>query len=375
MVPARAYDAAERLPLPERISARDMLPSKRIATLLTRKSIEAMGDTCYAASSDGIPEIAIIVPVYNGRPMLEELCRRLVDALGTITKDFVIVLVDDAAPDDPWPMIGAIGRREPRIKGVRLSRNFGQHYALTAGIDLVRARWYVIMDCDLQDAPEDIPLLYSKALEGHDLVAGLRLKGGHSIIKRQSSRLFYALFRVLSGIHLDWSTGNFRIFSNRVADGFRSMREQMRFIPASFEWMGFNPVYIPLPHHERSQGSSSYSLGKLVKLATHTILAHSQMPLKVVAGFGLVMSLITFAIAVVFFGRALLFGTEVVGWASLFVTMLFIGSIQIALMGILGIYIGKTFEETKGRPLYIVKDTMNLGTAPNSIGLEIDASG
>jgi polyisoprenyl-phosphate glycosyltransferase len=325
-------------------------------------------------SIDAIPEISVIVPVYNGRPMIEELCHRLVGALGAITKNFVIVLVDDVAPDNPWPIIREIGRCEPRVKGVRLSRNFGQHYALTAGIDVVRARWYVIMDCDLQDAPEDIPLLYSKALEGHDLVAGMRLKEGHGIIKRHVSRLFYALFRGLSGIHLESSTGNFRIFSNRVADGFRSMREQMRFLPASFEWMGFDPVYISLPHHERPQGKSSYNLRKLVKLATQTILAHSQTPLKLVAGFGFVMSLITFVIAVVFFGRALLFGSEIVGWASLFVTILFIGSIQIALMGVLGIYIGKTFEETKGRPLYVIKDTVNLETAPSSPGLGIDTS-
>jgi polyisoprenyl-phosphate glycosyltransferase len=182
------------------------------------------------------------------------------------------------------------------------------------------------------------------------------------------------LFRVLSGIKLDWSVGNFRIFSNRVADGFRSMREQMRFIPASFEWMGFNPEYVELQHHQRGQGRSSYTLGKLLTLATHTILAHSQTPLKIVAVFGLVMSLITFGIGVVFFGRALLFDTEVVGWASLFVAIFFIASVQIALMGVLGIYIGKTFEESKGRPLYIVRDTSNLEVATNAMNLEVEVT-
>jgi glycosyltransferase involved in cell wall biosynthesis len=341
---------------------------------LPKKPITAIGGACNALSGNGLPEIAVIVPIYNGRPMLEELCRRLLASLGSITSNFVILLIDDAAPDDPWPLICELGRSDRRIKGVRLSRNFGQHYALTAGIDVARARWYVIMDCDLQDAPEDIPLLYAKVIEGHDLVAGMRRKEGHSMIKRLSSRLFYGLFRVLSGIQLDWSVGNFRIFSDRVADGLRSMREQMRFLPASFEWMGFNPVYVDLPHHERGRGHSSYTFGKLFKLATHTILAHSQTPLKIVAGFGFVMSLITFAIAFVFFSRALVFGTEVIGWSSLFVTMLFIGSVQIALMGILGIYIGKTFEETKGRPLYFVRDTMNLAMATSAVNLEIDTS-
>jgi glycosyltransferase involved in cell wall biosynthesis len=330
--------------------------------LLTSKFTESTSTASDVTPCGELPDIAVIVPVYNGRPMLEELCRRLVDSVRGITGNFVIVLVDDASPDNPWPLICELGGRDARIKGLRLSRNFGQHYALTAGIDATRAHWYVIMDCDLQDAPEDIPLLYSKAIEGHDLVAGMRRKEGHGIIKRYSSRLFYMIFRLLSGVKLDWSVGNFRIFSNTVAEGFRSMREQMRFLPASFEWMGFNPVYVQLPHHERREGRSSYTVDRLFKLAIHTILAHSQTPLKIVAGFGLVMSIITLLIAVIFFSRALIFGTEVVGWASLFVTMLFIGSMQIALMGVLGIYIGKTFEEVKGRPLYIVRDSMNLGT-------------
>jgi polyisoprenyl-phosphate glycosyltransferase len=306
------------------------------------------------------PEIAVIIPVYNGRPMLRELCSRLVSALGTITQDFSIVLVDDAGPDNPWPLIRQIAQEDQRIKAVRLSRNFGQHYALTAGIDIAKARWYVIMDCDLQDAPEDIPLLYAKAREGHDVVAGLRRKEGHNTIKRNSSWLFYALFRVLSGIRLDWSTGNFRIFSNAVGDGFRDMREQLRFIPASFEWMGFETAYVDLPHHPRATGQSSYTIRKLLRLATDTIIAHSHIPLNIVAFLGFALSAVTFIAALIYFGRALLFGTTVEGWASLFVTLLFVSSFQIALMGVLGIYIGKTFDEAKRRPLYIVRETLNL---------------
>jgi polyisoprenyl-phosphate glycosyltransferase len=306
------------------------------------------------------PEIAIIVPVYNGRSMLRELCARLVRTLSTITEDFIVVLVDDAAPDNPWPVIRQISKENHRIKGVRLSRNFGQHYALTAGIDIVRARWYVLMDCDLQDAPEDIPLLYAKAIEGHDVVAGVRKKEGHDQIKRRSSRIFYLLFRVLSGVKLDWSVGNFRIFSNAVADGFRSMREQLRFVPASFEWMGFETQYVELPHYPRAEGPSSYTIRKLMRLATNTIIAHSHVPLNIVAGLGFAMSSLTFVIALVYFGRALILGASVAGWTSLFVTLLFLSSFQIALMGVLGIYIGKTFDEAKRRPLYIVRDTLNL---------------
>jgi dolichol-phosphate mannosyltransferase len=342
--------------------------------MLNRSNEAASGFAVNKYGSDPFVEIAVIVPVYNGRLTLEELCSRLLNSLSTITNDFIIVLVDDASPDDCWPLISQLGKRDARIKGIRLSRNFGQHYALTAGIDLVRASWYVIMDCDLQDAPEDIMLLHAKAIEGYDVVAGTRRKEGHGVIKRYGSRAFYALFRVLSGVRLDWSTGNFRIFSNRVANGFRKMREQLRFIPASFEWMGFEPIYIELPHHSRTEGRSSYTPAKLFKLAGNTILAHSQVPLTIVASFGLLMSLITFLAAIVYFGNALIYGTEVAGWASLFVTVLFVGSVQIALMGVLGIYIGKTFEEAKGRPLYIVKETTNFEAGENATAADVETA-
>src|SRR5580704_7071400 len=146
------------------------------------------------------PEIAVIVPLYNGRSMLNELCTRLQHSLATITESYSIFLVDDAGPDDVWPLVRELSLRDKRIKGIRLSRNFGQHYALTAGIDAARGRWYIIMDCDLQDAPEDIPHLYAKARDGFDIVTGVRTKLGHNTVKRTSSRLFYALFRFLSGI-------------------------------------------------------------------------------------------------------------------------------------------------------------------------------
>jgi polyisoprenyl-phosphate glycosyltransferase len=318
----------------------------------------------YLASSTAplaaTPEIAVIVPLYNGRPMLNELCTRLQHSLAEITENYSIFLVDDAGPDNVWPLVRELSQTDKRIKGIRLSRNFGQHYALTAGIDAARARWYVIMDCDLQDAPEDIPRLYAKALEGHDLVVGLRKKDGHDQLKRRMSRLFYLLFRALSGVKLDWSVGNYRIFSNAVAEGFRRMREQLRFIPASFEWLGFEPAYVELPHYVRQEGRSSYTLSKLMTLAGQTILAHSQIPLKLMAILGLVMSAVTFLMAVIYFGRALVLGTSVAGWSSLFVTTLFMGSFQIALMGVLGIYIGKIFDEAKGRPLYVIKETTNL---------------
>lgn len=312
----------------------------------------------------GPDDIAVVVPVYMGRSCLRELCRRLVAALGTITPRFSIVLVDDRGPDDAWPLIRELGREEPRIRGVQLSRNFGQHYALTAGVDHARARWYVVMDCDLQDAPEDIPLLYAKAQQGFDIVVGARRKEGHGFVKRHASKLFYAAFNRLAGFDLDWSVGNFRIFSDRVAEGFRAMREQMRFFPASLSFMGFEVASLELPHHPRAAGKSSYTLAKLARLASSAILAHSQTPLKIAAFFGLGMALASLLAALAIIVLALGWGIPVTGWASLIVAVFVVGGVQIFITGVVGIYVGKTFEEAKKRPLYFVKDTSNLTAHP-----------
>ena len=305
-------------------------------------------------------EIAVVVPVYMGKAVLRRLCTRLVAALETITPNFSIVLVDDRSPDEAWPLIRELGREEPRIRGVQLSRNFGQHYALTAGVDHASAHWYVVMDCDLQDAPEDIPLLYAKVREGFDAIVGVRGKEGHGFLKRHASRLFYRAFNLLAGFELDWSVGNFRIFSDRVAEGFRQMREQMRLFPASLSYMGFSVGTLELPHHPREEGRSSYTFGKLARLASDAILAHSQTPLKIAVVVGLAMALLSILAGLAIAVRALVWGIPVTGWASLIVAVFVVGGAQIFITGIVGIYVGKTFEEAKKRPLYFVRDTMNL---------------
>jgi polyisoprenyl-phosphate glycosyltransferase len=306
-------------------------------------------------------ELAVVIPVYQGRAVLRELCYRLIKSISDITDAFSIILVDDRGPDNAWPLIEALGREDGRIRGIQLSRNFGQHHALTAGIDHARARWYVIMDCDLQDAPEDIPLLYRKACEGYDIVVGARTKGGHSLVKRFTSRIFYKTFNFASGVNLDFSTGNFRIFSEHVAAGFREMREQLRFLPASMSWMGFEVGTVALPHYPRAVGKSTYTFKKLFHLASNTIMAHSQIPLKITALLGLVISALSFLAALFIVARVLLWNDSVLGWPSLIVSVFMIGGVQIFLTGVVGLYVGKCFEEAKRRPLYFVRATSNFG--------------
>jgi glycosyltransferase involved in cell wall biosynthesis len=305
-------------------------------------------------------EIAVIVPVYMGAEVLRELCARLIATLQSITSKFSIVLVDDRAPDNAWPIIADLCAGEPRIKGIQLSRNFGQHYALTAGIDHADARWYVVMDCDLQDAPEDIPLLYAKVLEGFDMAVATRHKEGHGTLKRIGSRLFYSAFSMLAGFDMTWTVGNFRIFSSQIAEGFREMREQMRCLPASFSIMGFEVAEIELPHHPRLYGKSSYTLSKLFKLGGAMVLAHSQMPLKLAMFSGLAVAILSMLAGLTIAIAAVFDVFLVTGWASLIVAIFAIGGIQIFITGVVGIYVGKCFDEAKRRPLYFVRDLRNL---------------
>lgn len=307
-----------------------------------------------------LDDIAVIVPVYMGAEVVRELCERLNATLQSITSEYSIVLVDDRAPDNVWSIITDLCTRDHRVKGIQLSRNFGQHHALTAGIDHAEAQWYVVMDCDLQDAPEDIPLLYEKVLEGFDMAVAIRRKEGHGALKRIGSRLFYSAFSTLAGFDMNWNVGNFRIFSSQVAEGFRDMREQMRCLPASFSIMGFDVGEVLVPHHPRRHGTSSYTLKKLIKLGGTMVLAHSQMPLKLAMFSGLGVSALSMLAGLTITMAALFDVFSVTGWASLIVAVFAIGGFQIFITGVVGIYVGKCLEEVKRRPLYFVKELRNL---------------
>jgi len=301
--------------------------------------------------------LSVVTPVYRAEGCLRELYARLVAALEAITPDFEIVMVEDCGGDRSWEIICELADEDPRVKGFQFSRNFGQHYGITAGLDHCDGDWVVVMDCDLQDRPEEIPRLYAKAQEGYDVVLALRGKRSDSAFKRVASRVFYRLFSYLSEMDYDGDAGNFRIISRKVVTNCRRMREQLRFFGGLIQWMGFPTAAIEVRHGTRHEGRSTYSFGKLWKLAGETIIAYSDKPLRLSIRFGFLMSLIAFAGGMFILVRALLYGSPVVGWPSLFVSLYFLGGIIISILGILGIYLGKTFDEAKKRPLYIVSRT------------------
>ena len=301
------------------------------------------------------PLISVVIPVYKAEKILDELYRRLRDALETVSPLFEIVLVEDCGGDRSWEVIERLQQADPRVVGLQFSRNFGQHYGITAGMDHSRGDWVVVMDCDLQDAPEEIPRLYAKAQEGYDVVLALRGKRQDPLLKRAVSWLYYRTFSYLADLDIDGDSGNFRIMSRQVVKNFVRMREQLRFFGGHVQWMGFPTTGIQVQHAARAEGTSTYTFAKLWRLAMDTILAYSDKPLRIAAQLGLSMAALAMLFGVYLLLRSWHQGSPVPGWSSLIVSLYFIGGLIIGILGILGIYLGKAFDETKKRPLYIVR--------------------
>lgn len=301
------------------------------------------------------PYISVVVPVYKAEGCLDELYERLKNSLEIISAEFEIILIEDCGGDKSWNVIERLAKADPRVRGMQFSRNFGQHYGITAGLDNCRGEWVVIMDCDLQDQPEEIPRLHEKALEGFDVVLARRGQRKDKLIKRFTSWCYYKVFSYLADIQYDGEVGNFRIMSRKVVENFRTMRERLRFLGGLVQWMGFPTASIDVEHAARFEGKSTYTFSKLWRLATDTIIAHSDKPLRLAVRFGFMMAAISFIYGAYILAKAFFYGSAIMGWSSLIVSLYFIGGIIIAILGILGIYIGKTFDETKKRPLYIVR--------------------
>ncbi len=300
------------------------------------------------------PHISVVIPVYKAEDCLGELYRRLKASLETITPDFEIILVEDCGGDRSWPLVVDLAKQDARVKGIQFSRNFGQHYGITAGLDHCDGDWVVVMDCDLQDRPEEISRLYAKAQEGYDVVLARRGRRNDPLAKRFTSWLFYKIFSYLADMNYDGETGNFRIISRKVLNSYKEMREQLRFFGGLVAWMGFPTASIDVKHEARFSGQSSYTISKLWKLASDTIIAYSDKPLRLAIRFGFLISAFAFAYGLYIVYRAFFFGSQILGWSSMIASIYFLGGIIISILGVLGVYLGKAFDETKRRPLYIV---------------------
>lgn len=303
--------------------------------------------------------LSIVSPIYRGEAMMDELVRRIEDNVKPITDDYEIVLVNDCSPDNSWSKILEICKTHSHVKGVNLSRNFGQHYAITAGLSKTSGEWVVVMDCDLQDRPEEIPNLYNKAQEGYDSVFAQRVDRQDTFSKKMSSTLFYMVFSFLTGYKQDKTVANFGIYHRKVVNAILSMGDSIRYFPIMAQWVGFRKYYLPVQHAEREIGKSTYSLFKLLKLASDNMIGFSDKPLRLMLRFGFIVVILSLLVALFYFVRWAFGFIQVSGFATMVISIWLAVGILTMMMGITGIYIGKIYDRVKGRPIFIIEDTVN----------------
>ncbi|MBN2399614.1 MAG: glycosyltransferase family 2 protein [Candidatus Aminicenantes bacterium] len=302
------------------------------------------------------PFISIVSPVYGCKNCLGELYCRLKATLEKISHDFEIILVNDASPDNAWETIVELAGQDKRVKGINLSRNFGQHYAITAGLDHCRGEWVVVMDCDLQDQPEEIEKLYHKAVEGFQIVFGQRIRRQDKWLKRTYSKIFYAVLGYLTNTRQDPSIGNFGIYHKKVIAAILSMNDYHRYFPTMVRWVGFKHAKISVSHAERADGRSAYTIKKLINMGMDIIISFSDKPLRLMVKIGLSIASVSFLFAIY---NLLLFVNhkiKVLGYTSLIVSIWFLSGLMIMVLGVVGLYVGKTFDKVKERPVYLVME-------------------
>lgn len=307
------------------------------------------------------PLISIVSPVYLGEKMVNVLVERIEQSMEAITEDYEIILVNDASPDNSWAMITRECETDKRVKGVNLSRNFGQHYAITAGLHFASGEWVIVMDCDLQDRPEEIPRLWQKSQDGNwHIVYARRAQRQDTKLKKLSSTLFHKVFDWLSGMKTDKAIANFGIYSHQVIEAYNEMPEAARSFGTLINYLGFRHTTIDVQHSNRMEGKSSYNLHKLLKLAFDLMISNSNKPLRLAVESGFIIALIAFMLALYNVVAKLLGIIEVEGFTTTVFSIWFIGGLLLSMMGVLGLYIDKIFTQVKGRPLYVVMDKLNL---------------
>ncbi|MGB9715884.1 MAG: glycosyltransferase family 2 protein [Thermodesulfovibrionales bacterium] len=302
-----------------------------------------------------VPDFTVIVPIKNEEENIPELYSRLttqMEKLGT----HEIIMVDDGSTDRSWQIIKELNARDSRIKGISFSRNFGHHIALTAGLDYAKGDTIIFIDGDLQDPPEEIPKLYAKFKEGYDLVYGIRTKRQDNIFKKIPSYLFWWILRKFSDVNMPQGQTMLRIMSRRIADVIREMREHARFIHGMMAWAGYTASTVEIKHNPRLKGKTKYNLPGMFKLAFHAVTSFSTVPLRLATYLGFISSFISLVVGIYFIYLKIFYGIPVLGYASIIVSIFFVGGIQLLVLGIFGEYLGRTYQEVQKRPLYIIKE-------------------
>jgi len=307
------------------------------------------------------PRLSIVVPVYNESLNVGHFFDRLLPVLSSLPMSWEIVCVNDGSRDDTLDRLIEAHQGEPRIKVIDLSRNFGKEPALSAGLTAAKGDAVIPIDADLQHPPELIPQLLQKWQEGYDVVYAVRRqRTGQSLVSRLQARAFYWLFEKLSDVPLPREVGDFRLLDRKVVDVINAMPERTRFMKGIFAWVGFRQIGIPYEQEERLYGTSKWGGMKLLSFAFDGLIAFSDYPLRIWAVVGSVISGFAFFYIVVRLIKTLVYGIDVPGYESIIVIMLFLGGVQLITLGIIGHYLGRVFNEVKGRPLFIVRSRIGI---------------
>lgn len=298
---------------------------------------------------------SVVIPVFNEEENLELLHRRLSKVLQHSCEDYEIILVDDGSRDNSLQAMMRLRESNPRVKVISFSRNFGHQIAITAGIDYSSGNAVIVMDADLQDPPEVILQLIEKWREGYDTVYAIRESRKDPILKRAIAFAFYRLFKRMSEVDVPVDAGDFRLMSRRVVDILRNMPERNRYLRGLASWVGFSQTSISYARDERYRGERKYTLWQSARLAIDGITSFSHFPLRLVTQLGLVVSLVGFLYGAIIIISGLFFGRVTPGWTTLMAAVIFLGGIQLIVVGVVGEYIGRIYVEVQQRPLYLIK--------------------
>ncbi|MEA5421264.1 glycosyltransferase family 2 protein [Spirulina sp. CCNP1310] len=310
-------------------------------------------------------ELSIVIPIYNEQDNLDTLFQRLEQVLKPLQFTYELVCVNDGSKDQSLAALIAYHQRNPAIKVVNLSRNFGKEIALTAGIDYATGAAVIPIDADLQDPPELIGILVEKWREGYDVVyATRRSRQGETWLKKFTANAFYQTIDSMSPVYIPPNTGDFRLLDRRVVEALKQMPERNRFMKGMFAWVGYRQIAIPFDRDPRLMGQTTWNYWKLWNFALDGITSFSTLPLKVWTYLGLFISVLALLYAGFLILRTLIFGVDLPGYASLMVTTLFFGGIQLITLGVIGEYLGRVYEEVKARPLYFVRDAYGFESKP-----------
>jgi len=298
--------------------------------------------------------LSVVIPVFHSETGLKELIDRLKVVLFSISTEIELILVDDGSSDGSWEIITKATSEESFIKGIRFSRNFGQHHAIAAGLDLAEGEWVVVMDADLQDLPEEIPMMLTKAQLGYDAVLARRTGRKHDWFTRILSTFYYKIFYFMTGIKQDPSIGNFGVYNKKVINSTLRMKESNWYFPTMVHWVGFKQSTFNVTHGVSSNIKSNYFIRSKFRLGLNTMLAFSDKPLRLTVKLGLLVAFIGILFALITLIRYFSGAIKIQGYASLIISLWILFGFLLTTIGIVGLYVGKTFEGVKKRPRYII---------------------